>query len=153
MSEHDVPASDPIVHLAAPGINEIGVGDLLPKRRHAPTNVSLFLYNAAVWNPHRIHYDETYTTATEGHPGIVVDGPLQGDWISQVVLNWLRDGDDLVRFSYSNRRAAYLGETLVSSGAVAAVDVTSGLVEIDLWVANADGDVITPGTATVFLAS
>jgi hydroxyacyl-ACP dehydratase HTD2-like protein with hotdog domain len=62
-------------------------GDALPTRTHTPTNVSLFLYNAAVWNPHRIHYDEPYTTQVEGHPGIVIDGPLQGDWLAQCVLN------------------------------------------------------------------
>lgn len=151
--EGDESENEPVVHVVAPAVHEITVGDLLPKRRHAPTNVSLFLYNAAVWNPHRIHYDESYATTTEGHPGIVIDGPLQGDWISQVVLNWLRDGDELVRFSYSNRGAAYLGETLVSAGAVTAVDVASSLVDLDLWVANGSGAVITPGTATVFLAN
>ena len=47
------------------------------------------MYNAAIWNPHRIHYDEPYTTGVEHHPAIVIDGPLQGDWLAQVVTNWL----------------------------------------------------------------
>ena len=72
-------------------IDDLQVGDPLPERQHTPSSVSLFLYNAAVWNPHRIHYDETYTTAVEGHPGIVVDGPLQGDWLAQCVANWLQE--------------------------------------------------------------
>jgi len=38
-------------------IADLTVGDSLPDRKHTPTNVSLFLYNAAVWNAHRIHYD------------------------------------------------------------------------------------------------
>ncbi len=143
----------PVVHRTAPPIGEIAVGDLLPIRTHQPTNVSLFMYNAAVWNHHRIHYDETYATKVEGHAGIVVDGPLQGDWISQVALNWIGHNDHLVRFSYSNRLAAYLGETLTSGGQVLSVDVSSGLVELSLVVQNADGDVTTPGRATVHLAS
>ena len=65
-----------------PDIKDIQVGDCLPERRHAPTNVSLFLYNAAIWNAHRIHYDAGYTTEVEKHPAIVVDGPLQGDGLT-----------------------------------------------------------------------
>lgn len=148
-------ADDPsaLVLSKAPPISEIVVGNQLPTRSHTPTNVSLFLYNAAVWNPHRIHYDVGYAMGVEGHPGIVIDGPLQGDWISQIVLNWLGDDDELVRFSYSNRTAAHLGESLTSGGSVAAVDVAASLVQLDLFVANEAGVITTPGTATVFLAS
>ena len=49
-------------------MHKIKVDQLLPERIHKPSNVSLFLYNAAIWNPHRIHYDETYTKTFEGHP-------------------------------------------------------------------------------------
>ncbi len=95
-------------------IAQLNVGDTLPNRDFTPTNVSLFMYNAAVWNPHRIHYDERYTTEVEKHPGIVIDGPLQGDWLSQCVLNWVGDDGRMIGFDYSNRRAAYLGETLTT---------------------------------------
>ncbi|MEQ8660001.1 MAG: hypothetical protein RLW62_04230, partial [Gammaproteobacteria bacterium] len=92
-----------------PACSTLTVGDALPARAHHATNVSLFLYNAAVWNAHRIHYDETYTTAVEHHPGIIIDGPLQGDWLTQVVLEWLGDDGTLLEFEYTNRRAAVLG--------------------------------------------
>lgn len=134
-----------------PALSDVTVGMELPERTHTPTNVSLFLYNAAVWNPHRIHYDERYTTEVEGHAGIVVDGPLQGDWISQVALNWLDGDGSLVRFAYSNRRASHLGDTLVSGGRVTSIDPESREVELELYVADAEGSVITPGTATVRL--
>ena len=136
-----------------PSIHDLEVGMELPQRVHTPTNVSLFLYNAAVWNAHRIHYDEQYTTDVEGHAGVVIDGPLQGDWISQVVLNWLGDDGELVRFGYSNRRASHLGDTLVSGGRVDSIDLASGLVELEVFVADESGDVLTPGTATIRLAS
>lgn len=130
-------------------INELAPGDPLPSREHTATNVGLFMYNAAVWNHHRIHYDEKYTTEVEQHPGIVIDGPLQGDWLSQVALNWLGNQGQLLGFNYSNRRAAYLGETLISGGSITAVDPTSGEVELALFIKNAEGEVITPGQATV----
>jgi hydroxyacyl-ACP dehydratase HTD2-like protein with hotdog domain len=126
-------------------------GDALPTRTHTPTNVSLFLYNAAVWNPHRIHYDEPYTMQVEKHPGIVIDGPLQGDWLAQCVLNWLGDDGELVRFAYSNRRAAYLGETLTSGGSIRTVDERERLVTLELFVKNERGEVTSPGSASVRL--
>ena len=125
------------------------LGDLLPERQHLATNVSLFLYNAAVWNAHRIHYDEAYTTAVEHHPGIVIDGPLQGDWLSQVVLDWLGESGTLLEFAYSNRRAAYLGETLTAGGRVTAV--AGADVEVELWIRNEAGETIAPGRARVRL--
>ena len=130
---------------------DLRVGDALPTRSHTPTNVSLFMYNAAVWNPHRIHYDEPYTTQVEKHPGIVIDGPLQGDWLAQCVVNWLGDDGTLLRFSYSNRRAAYLGETLTSGGIVTAVEPRERVVTLELFVKNAQADVTSPGIATVRL--
>ena len=132
-------------------IADLKVGEPLPEGRHTPTNVSLFLYNACVWNPHRIHYDETYTTQVEHHPGIVIDGPLQGDWLAQCVTNWLADDGVLLRFHYSNRKATYLGETLVAGGRITALDAAQRLVTVELFVKNAAGEVTSPGGATVRL--
>ena len=130
-------------------ISALAVGETLPERSHTATNVSLFLYNAIIWNHHRIHYDETYTTQVEKHPGVVIDGPLQGDWLNQVVLNWMGDSGTLTRFNYSNRRASYLGETLTSGGVITAVDPAAKTVDMDIFIKNEKGDVITPGTAQV----
>jgi len=130
-------------------ISELSVGEALPERSYTATNVSLFLYNAAIWNPHRIHYDEPYTTNVENHPGVVIDGPLQGDWLNQVVVNWIGGSATLTSFNYSNRRASYLGETLTSGGAITAIDTESGNVDLEIFIKNEDGDVITPGTAQV----
>ena len=56
--------------------DSIRAGDELPRRSYTPTNVSLFLYNAAIWNAHRIHYDGDYTRSEEGYPAIVSNGGL-----------------------------------------------------------------------------
>ena len=126
---------------------DIKAGDALPERRHTPTNASLFLYNAAIWNAHRIHYDERYAIEVEKHPGVVVDGPLQGDWLTQVVLEWMGEAGELVSFGYSNRKASYLGQTLTAGGRVAAVDPATREVSLDIHIKDAAGDVTTPGTA------
>ncbi len=127
----------------------LAVGDALPTRRHTPTEVTLFLYNAAVWNAHRIHYDAPYTTAVEGHPAIVIDGPLQGDWLAQTVTNWIGAAGRMTTFSYSNRRAAYLPQTLTSGGRIVAIDAATRTVTLELAVTNAQGEITTPGSAVV----
>ena len=134
-----------------PKLNQIQVGQSVPGRAYTPTNVSLFLYNAAIWNAHRIHYDEKYATGVEHHPGVVIDGPLQGDWLAQVVTNWLGDDGTLIEFEYSNRRACYLGQTLVSGGVIESVDAKSGHVHLSLFVKDERGDVTSPGSAVVLL--
>lgn len=132
-----------------PKFAEIKAGDALPERRYVPTNVSLFLYNAAIWNAHRIHYDEIYTKEVEKHPAVVVDGPLQGDWLIQAVLNWLGNDGELVEFEYSNRRASYIGDTLVSGGKVDSIDRDKHQAQFSLFVKVDGGDVTAPGRAVV----
>jgi hydroxyacyl-ACP dehydratase HTD2-like protein with hotdog domain len=130
-------------------LDQINVGDILPEKHHTATEVSLFLYNAAIWNPHRIHYDAPYTSEIEKHPAIVIDGPLQGDWLAQCVTDWLGSDGHLMKFSYSNRRAAYLGETLTATGEVIAKDETTRTVDVRLGIRNENGEIISPGSATL----
>ena len=127
----------------------IQIGDKLPERSYTPTNVSLFLYNAAIWNAHRIHYDAAYTTEVEKHLAIVVDGPLQGDWLSQVVLEWAGEAAELVEFDYANRRACYLGDTLRAAGTVQSIDAGNRRVHVALFVMNATDTVTTSGSAVL----
>ncbi len=134
-------------------LSNLKAGDALPEREFTPDNVQLFLYNAALWNAHRIHYDEPYATGVEGYPGVVIDGPLMGDWLTQCVVNWLGDDGRMTGIEYSNRTAAYLGETLTSGGTVVSVDADSGDVELEIFIKNEADDVITPGKATVNLSA
>ena len=127
----------------------IKVGDRLPEKNHTATEISLFLYNAAIWNPHRIHYDAPYTSEIEKHPAIVIDGPLQGDWLAQCVTDWLGQDGELVTFSYANRRASYLGETLTATGEITEKDEVAGTVNVRLGIRNEAGEIIAPGSATV----
>ena len=62
---------------------DISPGDTLPVREFCTNNAQLFLYNAAIWNAHRIHYDHPYATDVEGYPGLVNAGPLMGDWLEK----------------------------------------------------------------------
>ena len=130
-------------------ISSIKPGDLLPERQFKPDNVQLFLYNSALWNAHRIHYDHPYATEVEGYPGLVIAGPLLGDWLTQSVIEWLGDDGKLTSFEYSNRQASYIGEVLRCGGKVVSSDPESGTVELEIYIKNEADEVITPGMAVV----
>lgn len=127
----------------------IAAGDVLPGRSYTPSIAELMLYGAVIWNPHRIHYDLAFTTEELGYPGLPITGPLQGDWLLQVVTEWMGPDGALERYSFSHRQSAYLGETLRTGGRVLALDAAGGRVTLALEVRNAAGDVITPGEAVV----
>lgn len=128
---------------------QIHPGDGLPEREFKVDNVQLFFYNAALWNAHRIHFDHPYATGVEGYPGLVIAGPLMGDWLGQCVLEWLDGEGELESLEYRNRKAAYVGETLYSGGTVRATDPDEGTVTLELFVKNESGEVILPGGAVV----
>jgi hydroxyacyl-ACP dehydratase HTD2-like protein with hotdog domain len=134
---------------ARPHIETLEVGQALPGTHYTPNNVQLFFYNAILWNAHRIHYDLPYATQVEGYSGLVIAGPMLGDWLGQAVDNWIGDAGMVERLEYSNRQASFIGETLTSGGTVTAVDVANRRAQFDLFVKNAAGEVITPGKATV----
>jgi 3-methylfumaryl-CoA hydratase len=134
---------------AADRLAALAVGDALPERSHTPDNVQLMLYNAAIWNGHRIHFDEPYAKEVEGYPGLVIAGPLLGDWLHQVLTEWLGDDGHIASIEYSNRVASYIGETLVAGGEITGVDTQAGTAQVTVFVKNEAGDVITPGTAVV----
>ena len=130
-------------------VAQIQVGDKLPEREFKPDNVQSMLYNAVLWNGHRIHFDEPYARDVEGYPGLVIAGPLLGDWLHQCLEEWLGDDGRITSIEYSNRIASYIGETLRSGGTVTRCDTNKGEVEVDVFVRNEAGEVITPGVAIV----
>lgn len=135
--------------MSVPDLATLTSGIALPARSHTPDTIDLFFYDAALWNAHRIHYDLPYATAVEGYPGLVVPGPLMGDWLGQCVDEWLGDAGMLVKLEYSNRQAAYVGETLTSGGVIESVDRARGEAVVALGIRNAAGEVIVPGRALV----
>jgi hydroxyacyl-ACP dehydratase HTD2-like protein with hotdog domain len=143
----------PAMHTESRSVDALGirVGDALPEREWCVDTVQLFLYNAVLFNAHRIHYDHPYATQVEGYPALVLAGPLLGDWLNQCVEEWLGARGRLCAIEYSNRQASYVGETLYAGGRVREVDSAARTARLEVFIRNAAGDVVTPGTATVVL--
>lgn len=127
------------------------VGLAIPERQHLCEVVQQMLYNASLWNGHRIHFDMPYATEVEGYSGLVVAGPLIGDWLHQVVDEWLGDAGMITGIKYSNRVAAFVGETVTAGGTVTAYDPESGEIRLEVYVKNDRDEVLAPGVVTARL--
>lgn len=112
----------------------------------------LFLFSAATWNAHRVHYDQNYAVDIEGHQQLLVQGPLQAVHMFQVLIDSLVEAVSLRSVSYRHLSGLYLGQEASMSGKLVDVDVdaTEGTATFDLWVERVeDGQRTTTGSATV----
>lgn len=128
--------------------DDVRVGDRLPVVVRNASRVQLFLYSAATWNPHRIHYDAEYARF-EGHPDVIVHGPLQGAWLSQYVTDWAGPAGRILTLSWQNRASALPEQDYEFHGEVTGID--GDVVTFALREQSTDGTVLMPGTATVRL--
>ena len=131
-------------------VADVTVGDRLPVMHKSASEAELFLYSAASFNPHRIHYDHAYAEF-EGHADILVHGPLQGSWLTQFLTDWAGPQGRLVNLQWQNRASAYPNQALEFHGTVTAVDTATGEIAVDVHEQTADGQVLMPGTARVRL--
>lgn len=131
-----------------PHLEDVEVGDDLPTVTRNASRAQLFLYSAATWNPHRIHYDVDYARL-EGHPDVIVHGPLQGAWLTQYLTDWIGPKGRLVSASWQNRASAVPEQDLTFRGRVVAKE--GDRVTVELHEEGPDGRVLMPGRAVVTL--
>jgi hydroxyacyl-ACP dehydratase HTD2-like protein with hotdog domain len=131
-------------------VDDVAVGDELPVAVRRASRAQLHLYSAATWNPHRIHYDVDYARS-EGHPDILVHGPLQGAWITQFFTDWAGPRGRLRQVSWQNRRSALPERDYELRGRVVEVDEATGDVTIEGAEQTPEGEVLVPMRAVVRL--
>ena len=129
-------------------IADVSVDDELPVVVRNASRVQLFLYSAATWNPHRIHYDVDYAR-TEGLPDAIVHGPLQGAWLSQYVTDWAGPAGRILKLSWQNRASALPEQDYEFRGRITAID--RDVVSLSVWEQTPAGEVLMPGDAMVRL--
>jgi 3-methylfumaryl-CoA hydratase len=112
------------------------------QREWTPDDVLLFRYSALTFNGHRIHYDRTYVTETEGYPGLVVHGPL----IATLLVDLLRRHRPDARLAaFAFRAGSALYDIASFSVHGRAIDERS----VRLWAASAAGGLAMDATATL----
>ncbi|MGW0160006.1 MaoC/PaaZ C-terminal domain-containing protein [Mycobacterium sp. NPDC003323] len=106
-----------------------------------PNPALLFRFSALTGNAHRIHYDQDYTTGTEGFPALVVHGPLLAIYLAELIR--ARAADRAVReFRFRLQRPVFLGDTIRVEG-------TPGPGGVDLAVTSGAGAVHATATAVL----
>jgi len=125
------------------------VGVEIPAQLHSPTALDLFMFSASAWLLHRIHYDTPFTIEHEGHPGLLIHGPLQGVYLAQAAEAYLADVAKLQSMTYRHLAPAYLGEELECGGIVTGSDGEG--IDLDLWARKSDGTDTTTGKARFVL--
>ncbi len=129
-------------------IEDVSAGDELPAMVKNATRAQLFLFSAATNNPHLIHYDREYA-AVEGHPDVLVHGPLQGAWLHQFVADWAGPKGRVLNLSWQNRARAFPESDLTFRGRITAIEDDTAVLEISEE--DAGGAILMPGTARVRL--
>jgi hydroxyacyl-ACP dehydratase HTD2-like protein with hotdog domain len=120
---------------------------VLAEHHVQPREIELFMFSAATWLTHRIHFDRDYAR-TEGHPDLVVHGPLQGAYLAELLSTAAdRFGGTLASLSYRVHRSAYCGDQLTLRATLNSVTgQEDGLIaEVDVTIHGADGQLVTSG--------
>lgn len=142
--------SPPLHWPVSPAAPEEGAsdGEVLATRTYQP--LELFLFSAAGWHPHRIHYDHPYATGVEGHDAVVVHGPLQAVHVLDALVAAL-DVRVVVRtLSYRHLALLTVGQGAVVKGRLASVGEDGSSATFEAWMERAvDGERTTTMTATV----
>lgn len=131
-------------------IEDVSVGDEMPPLVKNASRAQLFQFSAATNNPHRIHYDREYA-AVEGHPDVLVHGPLQGAWLSQFVTDWAGPKGRVLALSWQNRARAYPERDLTFKGRVTAIE--GDVVSLEITEEDDTGATLMPAAAKVRLPS
>lgn len=110
-------------------------------RTIALTPPMLFRFSALTFNPHRIHYDQPYATATELYPGLVVQGTLTAALLLDLGAE-AAGGAAIRSIRIRAERPVYCGDQLT----LASWPTATGL---ELTASNQVGDVVMQGSATL----
>jgi hydroxyacyl-ACP dehydratase HTD2-like protein with hotdog domain len=125
------------------------VAEPLLAGRFVPTEIELFMYCAATWNTHRIHYDRDFARG-EGYRDLVVPGPLQSARLAQLLAGFAAGhGGRLRSMSVRHRSSLYCNEPVDLRADLLRID--GPVLEVSVVASNPEGAVATSGTATLEL--
>jgi len=132
---------------------DVTEGTELPGFNYGPITTEMMVRFACARNNfHPIHYDKDIATA-EGHPDVLVQGPLKLALFDRLIREWIGEYGVLKKLSASYRSVDLPGYTLTIKGTVVSKSIEDdcGNVYCELQAENQKGAVTTKGTALVVL--
>ncbi len=132
---------------------DVTEGEEIPSIRKDVTPVNILMYVASVWLMDRIHFDQPFATKRRGLPGVVAPGNMGGDYYAQLLSEYAGEGGLVRKMSFQFRSFMLADDVLTVGGKVVrkSVEGGKGLVELELWIRNAQGVNCVPGKGLVSL--
>lgn len=128
-------------------LDNLQIPAAIPELRLTPDHTQIFMFSAATWNRHHIHYSKDAALA-EGLPDVVVQRALIGNLFARLLTNWLGDAGEIRELGWKVTQSAVPGRELTVSGnAVAASGAAGREINCDLAIADAQGRAIASGHA------
>jgi acyl dehydratase len=141
--------------------DDVSEGDTAPEVRHELSRTDLVMYAGASGDFNPMHHDETKATAA-GLPSVFGHGMFSMGLLGRAITDWVGVGN-LRTLKVRFTKQTWPGETLVSTITVTAkrkepataTDAADGenLVDLEIALANADGEVKVAGEASAALPS
>jgi hydroxyacyl-ACP dehydratase HTD2-like protein with hotdog domain len=124
----------------------------IPELVVTPDRMQIFMFSAATWNRHRIHYDKDAALA-EGLPDVVVQRALIGNLFARSLTGWLGDAGEIRELAWKVSASAVPDRALHCTGEALALEAGAGARELDceLRITDADARAIAAAHARVRL--
>jgi len=102
-----------------------------------------------------IHMDPDYAKNVAKLPDVIVMGNLKLAYIANALTDWAGDGGWIQKLFVEYRKMDLVNKTVTAKAKVTKRYEQDGkhLVDLEVWVENEDGEVTTPGRATLRLPS
>jgi hydroxyacyl-ACP dehydratase HTD2-like protein with hotdog domain len=95
-----------------------------------PDHQQIFMFSAATWNRHRIHYSKDAALA-EGLPDVVVQRALLGNFFARLLGDWLGDAGAVRELSWKVSASAVPGRALRVEGEALASSLDAGRRDLE----------------------
>jgi acyl dehydratase len=106
------------------------------------TQIVMYAGASGDYNP--VHTDEKFTKEVAGYPSVFAHGMLTMGMTGRMITNYVGDGR-LTKYGVRFTSQVWPGDTLNSTATV--VDVTDGIVNLNIETTNQDGNVVLSGYA------
>jgi acyl dehydratase len=106
------------------------------------TQIVMYAGASGDYNP--VHSDEKFTKEVAGYPSVFAHGMLTMGMTGRMITNYVGDGR-LTKYGVRFTSQVWPGDTLNSTATV--VDVTDGIVNLNIETTNQDGAVVLSGYA------
>lgn len=107
---------------------------VLPELVVEPTPAQVFMFSAATWNRHHIHYSRD-AAVREGHTDIVLQRALLGNVFARHAGAWLGAAGSIRRLAWRVVSSALPGQALRCDGVISgrAADAPATSAEVATW--------------------